>query len=193
MTHEIDPDQWRSQAGRFRDGIAPLIQAGQLAAVLIQLPPSFDRSQANRRYLASLLDALSGLPVAIEFRHQAWAMDKVFKELSNRKITLVTVDEPKLPGLFPPLDVVTNPDFFYIRFHGRNASGWRSGNMQKQFDYDYSDAELKEWMDLRINPMARKAKTGIIFFNNHVRAQAPRNAQAMIRLLTDTGLISPKS
>jgi uncharacterized protein YecE (DUF72 family) len=193
MTHEIDPDQWRSQVGRFRDGIAPLVQAGQLAAVLIQLPPSFDRSQANRRYLATLLDALNGLPMAIEFRHSAWAEDKVFHDLSSRKVALVAVDEPKLPGLFPPLEVVTNPDFFYIRFHGRNASGWRSGNMQKQFDYDYSDAELKEWIDLRIVPMATKARTGIVFFNNHVRAQAPRNAQAMIRLLTDAGLISPKS
>jgi uncharacterized protein YecE (DUF72 family) len=193
MTHEIDPDNWKSQVGRFRDGIAPLVQARQLAAVLIQLPPSFDRSQANRRYLASLLDALHGLPLALEFRHKAWAVDKVFHDLSTRKISLVAVDEPKLPGLFPPLDAVTNPDFFYIRFHGRNASGWRSGNMQKQFDYDYSDAELKEWIDLRINPMSRQAKTGIVFFNNHVRAQAPRNAQAMIRLLTDAGLISQKS
>jgi uncharacterized protein YecE (DUF72 family) len=192
MTHEIDLDQWRSQVGRYRDGISPLIQAGQFAAVLIQLPPSFDRSQANRRYLTSLLDALHGLPMAIEFRHKAWAEDKVFHDLSTREITLVAVDEPQLPGLFPPLDVVTNPDFFYIRFHGRNASGWRSGNMQKQFDYDYSDAELKEWIDLRIHPMARQAKTGIIFFNNHVRAQAPRNAQAMIRLLTDAGLIPSK-
>ena len=193
MTHEIDPDQWRSQVGRFRDGIAPLVQTKQLAAVLIQLPPSFDRSQANRRYLAALLDALNGLPIAIEFRHAAWATDKVFNELSNRQVALVAVDEPKLPGLFPPLDVVTNPDFFYIRFHGRNTTGWRSGNMQKQFDYDYSDAELKEWIDLRIVHMADQAKTGIIFFNNHVRAQAPRNAQAMIRLLTAAELIAAKA
>jgi uncharacterized protein YecE (DUF72 family) len=189
MTHEIDPDQWRNQVARYRDGIAPLVQAGQLAAVLMQLPPSFDRSKENRLYLAALLDALAGLPVAIEFRHASWATDRVFDELSARRITLAAVDEPKLPGLFPPLDVVTNPDFFYVRFHGRNAAGWRSGNIQKQFDYDYSEAELKEWIDLRIIHMARRAKTGLVFFNNHVRAQAPRNAQSLIRLLAEVGLM----
>ncbi|MEZ4549441.1 MAG: DUF72 domain-containing protein [Desulfobacterales bacterium] len=76
---------------------------------------------------------------------------------------------------------MTHPDFFYVRFHGRNTAGWRSGNMQKQFDYDYSDTELQEWIDLRISPMAELARTGLVFFNNHVRAQALKNAQALIR------------
>jgi len=190
MTHEIEPDRWRNQVSQFRDGIAPIVQSNQLAAVLIQMPPSFDRSKQNRLYLAALLDSLNGLPLAVEFRHASWAMDRVFKDLSERKVALVAVDEPMLPGLFPPLDVITNPDFFYIRFHGRNVSGWRSGKMQKQFDYNYSDAELKEWIDSRITHMAGQAKTGLIFFNNHVRGQAPRNAQTMLRLLKSAGLIA---
>ena len=187
MTHEIDPDDWPGQAARYRDGIAPLVQAGQLAAILIQLPPSFDRSRKNRRYLAVLLDKLAGLPLAVEFRHKSWAVDRVFEELSRRQVTLAAVDAPKLPGLFPPLDVATNPDFFYIRFHGRNAAGWRTGNMQKQFDYNYTEAELKEWINPRITSMARRAATGLIFFNNHVRAQAAHNAQLMMRLLAEAG------
>ena len=190
MTHEIDPDDWPSQVIRYRDGIAPLVQAGQLAAILIQLPPSFDRSKPNRLYLSRLLDKLDALPVAVEFRHASWAADRVFDELFRRRITLVTVDEPELPGLFPPLDVATNPDFFYIRFHGRNAAGWRTGNMQKQFDYDYTEAELKEWVDTRIVNMAGQAGTGMLFFNNHVRAQAPRNAQMLMRLLAGAGLMA---
>ncbi|MFZ2631873.1 MAG: DUF72 domain-containing protein [Desulfosalsimonadaceae bacterium] len=190
MTHEIESGKWRDQVRAYRDGIAPLVQTGQLAAVLIQMPPSFDRSKENRLYLAALLDALNGLPTAIEFRHVAWAVDRVFDGLAARHVALVSVDEPVLPGLFPPLPVVTNPDFFYVRFHGRNAAGWRSGHMQKQFDYNYSENELKEWIDLRIDPMAERAGTGIIFFNNHVRAQAPRNAESMIRLLTNAGLMA---
>ncbi len=189
LTHEIDPDQWRGQAAQYRDGIAPLVLAGQLAAVLLQLPPSFDRTPNRRRYLAALLDALEGLPVAVEFRHVSWAADRVFTELENRRAALVAVDTPALPHLFPRLDVVTNPDLFYVRFHGRNAGGWRSGNMQKQFDYDYSAAELEEWAVPHIVPMARRAKNGLIFFNNHVRAQAPSNARRMIRLLAAQGLV----
>ena len=183
LTHEVDPGAWRGQAAQYRDGIAPLRETGRLRAVLAQLPPSFDRAPAHRKYLSELLDALEGLPVAVEFRHASWAADRVFAELERRRVTLVAVDAPSLPDLFPPLDVVTCPDLFYVRFHGRNARGWRSGHLQQQFDYDYSEAELAEWADRRIAPMAAKARAGVIFFNNHVRAQAPRNAETLAGLL----------
>jgi uncharacterized protein YecE (DUF72 family) len=189
LTHEVDPGQWRGQAAQYRNGIAPLIQARKLAAILLQFPPSFARAPQNRRYLAALLDELDGLPLAVEFRHASWASNRVFDELERRRITLVTVDEPDLPGLFPRLDIVTNPGLFYIRFHGRNAKGWRSGNMQKQFDYDYGDDELQQWTDIHIAKMARHADSGIIFFNNHVRAQAPRNALRLINLLIERGIM----
>ena len=123
----------------------------------------------------------------------AWATDRVFAELERRRTTLVAVDEPDLPGLFPRLDIVTNPALFYIRFHGRNAKGWRSGNMQKQFDYDYGDAELRKWADVRIARMTQHAASGVIFFNNHVRAQAPRNAVRLINLLIERGLMEVES
>ncbi len=189
LTHEIDPGQWRGQAVQYRDGIAPLIQTRKLTAVLLQFPPSFVRAPQNRRYLAALLDELDGLPLAVEFRHASWATDRVFAELERRRTTLVAVDEPDLPGLFPRLDIVTNPGLFYVRFHGRNAKGWRSGNMQKQFDYDYGDDELGQWAETHIAKMAREASSGVIFFNNHVRAQAPRNAAILINLLIERGLM----
>lgn len=190
MTHEIDPGQWRGQAAQYRDGIAPLLQTRQLAAVLLQFPPGFGRTPANRHYLAALLDELAGLPLAVEFRHASWATDRVFAELERRRTTLVAVDEPDLAGLFPPLDVVTNPQLFYVRFHGRNAKGWRSGSMQNQFDYDYGIEELRAWTDGPIRAMAQRAAAGVLFFNNHVRAQAPRNAVQLMRLLADGGLLA---
>ena len=188
LTHEIDQQQWRDQAILYREGIVPLVQTGQLVAVLIQLSPSFLRTTSNRKYLATLLDELHDLPLAIEFRHRSWASDRVFSELEHRQVTLVGVDIPNLPNLFPVLDVVTNPDLFYVRFHGRNAKGWRSGNMQLQFDYNYSNDELHEWIENRIEPMSSQARKGVIFFNNHVRAQAPENARRMTNLLKERGL-----
>ncbi|MCP3875135.1 MAG: DUF72 domain-containing protein [Desulfobacteraceae bacterium] len=183
MTHEIKKNQWQKEVMLYRQGIAPLIQSNKLLCILIQLPPYFKRSPDYRNYLAALLDELAGLPLAVEFRHDSWANDKVFSELERRKVTLVSVDEPDLPSLFPPLDIVTNPDLFYIRFHGRNAKGWRSGNMQKQFDYDYADWELKKWAATIQKSMMADAQTGGIFFNNHVRGQAPNNALRLIALL----------
>ena len=204
MTHEVEAGGWRLQAAQYREGVTPLLQAGQLAAVLVQLPPDFARTTANRQYLAALLQELSGLPLAAEFRHASWNEPRVFEELARRQVALVAVDEPALPGLFPPLPVVTNPAFFYVRFHGRNARGWRSGQQQSKFDYDYTDAELRDWIARRIEPMARGSgmrvarvsnerpvapgAAGLIFFNNHVRGQAPRNAKQLIRLLREQGL-----
>ncbi len=180
MTHERD-EGWQGQVQLYRQGIAPL--GHRLAAVLIQLSPDYERSMANRRHLAFLLDGLHGLPLAVEFRHLSWAVDPVFAELERRRVTLVTVDEPALPGLFPSLDVVTNPALLYVRFHGRNSIGWQSSNMQKKFDYDYSAEELRQCSEGVLKKMAVRADRGIIFFNNHVRAQAQRNAQLLADLL----------
>lgn len=179
MTHEIDPDHWRNEVGLYRAGMAPLNQAGRLLAILVQLPHSFERTRENRVYLARLLDELEGMPLAVEFRHRSWVDDRVFKELEVRRASLVTVDTPDLPDLFPFMDVVTSPDLFYVRFHGRNAPGWRSGNMQRQFDYDYGSDELRPWSEEIIPRMAAQARSGVIFFNNHVRGQAPRNARLL--------------
>ena len=184
MTHDPVPD-WREQLAAYRQGIAPLKE--RLLAVLIQLPPDFDRTIAHRNYLAGLLGGLEGLPVAVEFRHNSWAVDSVFTELERRKISLVAVDAPDLPGLFPFLDVVTNPELLYVRFHGRNRSGWRSGNMQKKFDYDYSAKELQEVCRKHLLPMTNSGKRGVIFFNNHVRACAPENGRRLLGLFGQQG------
>ena len=183
MTHEIKEKQWQKEVMSYRFGIEPLIQSNKLLCILIQLPPWFQRSIKFRHYLAALLDELAELPLAVEFRHDSWVDDKVFYELERRQITLVSVDVPALPGLFPRLNIVTNPDLFYIRFHGRNAQGWGSGNMQKQFDYDYADLAIKEWANMIKGTIMPKALAGGIFFNNHVRGQSLKNALTLIDLL----------
>jgi len=189
LTHEIDTSIWKENIVRYRDAVAPMLQSGQLVAVLIQLPPSFDRSPSRRKYLASLLDHLHGLPLAVEFRHKSWANDRVFAELEKRKVTLVAVDEPRLSHLFPTLGVVTNPDLAYIRFHGRNADGWLNKPNTHPFDYDYSDEELKPWAEKTIGRMMKRARKGVVFFNNHVSGQAPKNANRLVEMLTEQGLI----
>ena len=182
MTHEVD-DHWQAQAERYCQGIQPLLASGRLLSVLVQLPPFFRRTPENRSHLARLFDALSTLPLAVEFRHHSWAQDSVLKGLEQRRITLVSVDAPPLPELFPALDVVTSPELFYLRLHGRNSQGWRSGSKQQQFDYDYTEEELSQWIRERIPQMRAACTAGVVLFNNHVAGQAVRNAQAMARLL----------
>lgn len=180
LTHERERD-WKQELERYREGIKPLQK--QLAAILIQLSPEFNWSVQNRYYLAYLLDSLHEFPVAVEFRHVSWARDSVFAELEQRQVTLVTVDAPSLPRLFPCLDIVTNPSLFFVRFHGRNVQGWQSGNIQKKFDYSYCKDELQEWNEKYLYTLRSQAEKGIVFFNNHVCAQAPDNARLFQKLI----------
>ncbi|RUM45360.1 MAG: DUF72 domain-containing protein [Desulfocapsa sp.] len=180
LTHERDRD-WKEELKKYREGIQPLVP--QLVAILIQLPPEFIWNVRNRYYLAWLLDSLHDFPVAVEFRHVSWARDSVFAELEQRRVTLVTVDAPALPKLFPCVDLLTNPDLFFVRFHGRNLQGWQSGNMQQKFDYSYSREELEQWNESHLSGLRSRAEKGIVFFNNHVRAQAPANANLLQSLL----------
>ena len=60
--------------------------------------------------------------------------------------------------------------------------------MQKQFDYNYSDEELQEWIETYIGKMVERAGSGVLFFNNHVRAQATENAGRLIRRLAERGI-----
>lgn len=188
MTHEVDPNGWKAQAALYREGIAPLARTGKLLALLIQLPPSFKWTVKSRQYLAALLDEFADFPLAVEFRHRSWARASVYKGLARRNVTLVNVDVPDLDYLFPPGSQVTRPDLFYLRLHGRNRKGWGSGNMQDQFNYDYTEDELLSLVKSTIRPMTQKAAAGCIFFNNHVAAQAPRNAETLITLLEKAGI-----
>jgi uncharacterized protein YecE (DUF72 family) len=129
----------------------------------VQVGLAFERNRQNRLHLAHLLDKLAALPVAVEFRLRSWDDDKVFGELEKRRVALVAVDVPDLPNLFSTHAIVTNPELFYVWFHGRNIAGWRSGNMQKQFDFDYSFEELQPWSEKIIPQIAAKAHSGAIF------------------------------
>ncbi len=182
MTHEIS-DNWPQFAKKYVQGITPLLDAGRLLAVLVQFPTSFHRTRENRLYLARLLDSLHTLPLAVEFRHCSWAVPAVFTGLQERGVTLVTVDAPALTNLFPALNTVTSSSLFYLRLHGRNRAGWFSGSMHKQFDYTYSEQELREWTDKRIPALTKQCRRGVLFFNNHVAGQAVENARSMTRLI----------
>ena len=47
---------------------------------------------------------------------------------------------------------------------------------------------LEVWAAKRIPSMAGQARRGLVFFNNHVRAQAPANARQLAILLAAQGM-----
>ena len=68
-----DWDLSRADVDLFRHGIGPIADAGRLAALLVQFPPSFHAEPETRDYLDWLLDALTGYPIAVELRHRSWS------------------------------------------------------------------------------------------------------------------------
>ncbi len=194
LTHEIDTRLWPRHVQAFREGLAPLLQAKQLAAVLLSFPQEFTRSPSHRSYLAELLDALAGLPLAIEFRDASWAHERVYAELIHRKVTLTLSDRVVRHGVtpFPAQPRVTNPAFFYVRFHGRAPRRGSQRQPPSSINYDYSTLELQACAEHLIVPLAREAKEGFVFFCNYGRARAPHNARQLMDIMKEkSGLADP--
>jgi uncharacterized protein YecE (DUF72 family) len=91
---------WNLSAGdfdEFRRGLDPLAQAGRLAAVLAQFPPSFHAGPETRDYLTWLLSGLADYPCAVELRHRTWSDDAQATAglLAAHGAGWVLIDEPK--------------------------------------------------------------------------------------------------
>ena len=117
----------------------------------------------------------------MEFRSAEWQRDSVYRGLHDVKTALVNVDEPRLPKLPAPTEVVS-ADLAYLRFHGRNAANWWKGDNVSRYDYLYSPEELSEWLPM-IERMLAKARLLLVIFNNHSRGQAIQNARQLQGLL----------
>lgn len=115
-----DPQLYRD----FERSIRPLRDAGKLTGILAQFPYGFRHTAENEDFLRVLPDLLGGdAPLFVEFRHRSWVDEDVFAELERERLGYVSVDEPDLPGLVPPIARRTGP-IGYVRFHGRNREKW---------------------------------------------------------------------
>lgn len=186
MTHDIG-ESWEADIDEFREGVRPLEQSGRLSAVLLQFPYGFAYTPASRTRLARLCDRLKGLSLAVEFRRSEWLREQVFDGLRERGVSLASVDEPELPGLPRPTSEVTGP-LGYIRFHGRNKASWWTGDSASRYDYLYSREELSEWVQ-RIREIVDRVPVLLLFFNNHWRGNAAKNARGMRMILDEAGLM----
>ena len=181
LTHKIDPAKWQEDAKTYLEAIEPLREAGKLEAVLFQFPYSFHYEADNRRHLDRILSEFSGFPSAVEFRNGDWNNNRVIDEFKRRQVSYVSTDLPDLKGLPPVLDVSTSP-FAYFRLHGRNADKWWGSDSRSRYDYLYSDKEL-EGAAQRIKRIVVKADKILVYFNNHARGQAVKNALALKKIL----------
>ncbi|VVB71910.1 Uncharacterised protein [uncultured archaeon] len=171
--------------------VLPLADAGLLGCVLLQLSPYFPNNSANIKTLESVLDGLScnEHEYAVEFRHRSWLEEggngvagAALQILEERNVANVLVDGPGQPAA-----TLSGSDHAYIRFHGRNYDIWYQDKKENDFrldryDYLYTREQLLPWL-ARIKDADLKAEKVRIYFNNHARSKAVKNALQLMDML----------
>lgn len=179
-------------AAAFIQALQPLIEADCLAPLLLQFPHGFDRTRANRLYLAALTDWFSDYPLAIEFRHASWHTAQVEHSFQNFGLIWCSVDYPKVSGLpnsrllftqQPVFDVngvsTANKRIGYLRLHGNNLNWWDAMSASERHDYRYSIEEMQSWAQAIANQRQHFDEL-YVFFQNTTKAHAYYNI-AMLR------------
>ena len=99
--------------------------------------------------------------------------------MTEQQFSLVIVDEPKKLTTTVPLDpYVTNQEFTFFRFHGRNDMGWTATGPDAQkvrTNYRYNEAELTE-LQQAVETAKGKTKEIAVIFNNNAGGDAAENA-----------------
>jgi uncharacterized protein YecE (DUF72 family) len=195
MTHDIWTDESRSEQkdqslafARFRAGIEPLVRAGRLGCVLVQLPTFFRPGAATRDYLSRLSGLLPGVRLVVEFRNRAWLGPETYQLLAESGLGYCVVDEPRLGPLLP-FDPRRTAPTAYFRLHGRNRA-WFTAGRSERYNYLYSSAELAEFSG-PVRSVAAGAEQTFVFFNNCHAGAAARNALMMKQMLGLVGSLVP--
>ncbi|MDZ4860216.1 MAG: DUF72 domain-containing protein [Candidatus Hydrogenedentes bacterium] len=176
FTHQRETWATPAEIQQYADGIAPIVDAGKLGAVLVQFPWSFKRTPKNRQWLAQVLDTFSAYPLALEIRHASWNTPEVFEQLAERRVAFCNIDQPLFHHSLGHTDYVT-ARVGYVRLHGRNAKDWfREGaHRDDRYNYLYSREELAEWLAI-VERMKKRARAVYVITNNHFAGQAVVNA-----------------
>ncbi len=197
ITHESilkeSAEKAAAQASSF-EGICikPLAEAGLLGGVLVQLSPYFQlESRASIGRLRELFNMLDTdlYDYAVEFRHKSWLNEPrtelaadVLETLQEFGVAHVILDGPGFP-----ITRSLTAKHSYVRFHGRNYDIWYRDEKEEdyrinRYDYLYSMEELEKWKP-RLQEIVQNSQRARIYFNNHGRAKAAKNALQTMDLL----------
>ena len=178
-----------------------LQSAGKLGVFLLQLSPAFSPRKHHLNELQPLVEKLVDYQLAIEFRNRNWVVGDQLRFtvdfLRKRNVGFVNVDAPASDhfSVVPSeLNEITNPNFSYLRLHGRDPKAYLTGKtVAARFNYDYSDKEIEEVAD-RSRKLAQDAKDVHVVFNNNNLDYAPRAATRLRAALSQSvALPSPQT
>jgi uncharacterized protein YecE (DUF72 family) len=187
---DLGGDLMRELVRRFRDALAPLVDAGTLGVVLFQFPVWFPISAEHVSELGRIRDDFDGFRVAIELRNATWMSQdnrsETLATLAKLGLIYVCVDEPQgFVASIPPVVAATS-DTAVVRMHGRNPARWRDrshGRRSGAWTYLYSHDELVDWA-ARIHAIAVRTEEVHVIFSNGPIDNAVRNARELAELVS---------
>ena len=131
----------------------------KLGPLLFQLPPSFKK---DAQVLSAFLDELpNGIRAAFEFRHESWFDDEVFENLRARNAALCIAESAKLTT-----PTLATAGFGYLRLRRE----------------DYNAMDIARWAEF-LRSQEGTWSDAFVYFKHEERAEGPRLAAEMIRLL----------
>jgi len=178
-----------ADGGTFKNGLAPLVEAGRLGALLLQFPYSFHNTDENRDYVRRLADQFKEYPLVLEIRHASWDRASAYRFLREIGMGFCNVDQPQVSYSIGPTKTVTSK-IGYLRLHGRNVKEWfrEDAGRDARYDYLYNEFELFEISE-RVRAIAKDAEEVYVITNNHYRGKAVTNA---LELKAKLGEKNPK-
>ena len=184
---DVDPALAGQAWDRFLSALEPLRGAGKLGAILLQYPPWFPISRANKEYILACARRAAPRRVCVEFRNHTWMsgdnQHETLEFLAAHRLPYVGVDMPQgYPSSIPPVLAATS-DLAVVRMHG-HSDQWTSKDIAEKFRYRYSDGELDEWA-ARIRGLAAGAEVTHVVFNNCYRDWAHVNAGQLAARLAE--------
>jgi uncharacterized protein YecE (DUF72 family) len=183
VTHPPDFKAVHADAAEFARSVQPVIDAKKFGCALLQFPNGFHCNDASRSYLQRAAAALDPIPLVAEFRNREWQTFETHELLAQMGVGWCNVDMPSYETLLHPSSDVTGVAG-YVRFHGRNAAQWWTGDNTTRYAYDYTAGELEPWTE-RVAEISERIGATYAFFNNHARGNAARNAQLFTEMLRE--------
>jgi uncharacterized protein YecE (DUF72 family) len=178
---DVDPAVTDQAWERFLAALEPLNRAGKLGAILLQFPPWFPISRANKEYIVTCAQRAAPRRVCVEFRNRTWMtpdnQEETLGFLASHQLPYVCVDMPQgYPSSIPPVLAATS-DLAVVRMHG-HSDKWDSKDVYERFGYKYSAGEIDEWAP-KVRELADSAELTQVLFNNCYSNYAQVNAQEL--------------
>lgn len=179
----------------WKQGFMPLLRARRLATLTMQFPWSFRFTAENREHLINLRHAFREFPLSAEFRHESWMADEAVSTLIDYHVSLANIDQPSYFRAMPSTAILTAGTAVVI-MNGRASAAVFGGfdRYSVPEPYQYTTAELEDWLPRLRRLSANATRTVVVFQNRDTRnglVNALQTAEMMgvSRLKAPAGLI----